>query len=475
MKVHFYCSSIAGNGYQVGEFGADRHIHPCRTGSPALRYFNMGGLNSVLACDNGQLTLVLRQLGPSNPEKFRKDRTGARIYVNLAFIADVADEHKLRRLLTFCLHNRTRFSDALYSAYQAAAGGELGYDFSFDQVNELIVRIISDPLPPVAPLPEPQGRYNVITRAAACTQLEKCHLTAEDAVFYADTDMTDTEYAMMHGDLPWYVISERTDLRQSGGGTAEPAIWQKLLRRILPDRDGSLPRKRFFLLTGGALGLCLVIVLCCALVSLSPTAPDPLPAVTSSPTAAPTASPTASPAASPTASLAASPTASPAASPTASPAASPTAAPTIAPIPSVYQEATVTATRPDGSTDTMALKIVGDQVVLTDFVSQAAIIDVPEVFTALDARAFANCPNLELLVLSGNIRLLSQTAADWSRVSIRAPEGSYAWRIARQLGILDGQRTDAPGNAPSASAPPEELPVPTAPEPSEPTESAPVS
>lgn len=501
MKVHFYCSSIAGNGYQIGEFGGDRHIRLCRAGSPALRYFNMGGLNAVLSGDQQQLTLVLRQLGPVNPDKFRKDRTGARIYVNIAFVAGYEDEQLLRRLMVYYLRNRVSFSDRLYSAYQAAAGGEIGYDFDYAQVNELIVNIINDPLSPADPLKEPRQRYNVITHRDACAQLTRQSLPVRDAVFYADTDMTDTEYAMMHGDMPWYVISERTDLRQSGGDEPEsPSFLQRLLDRILPSANGGMSKQRFFLLAGGGAGLLVLILGVILLSSLSPSVPD----VPQEPAPTPTATATATAAPTPAVFARMNDTDSDAvrliqrhltalgwysgalsgnfdeatwqawqayaaangvalhtdayqtyitrndftglvcsiAPVSASPA--PTAEivmPDSLTLPTfdsaAYSTVTLILNRSDGATDTMILEITENRVTLKECLSASEVIVLPHGIAELGSGAFEKCPNLRLLVLDEGVKVIYPSSANWGQVLIRAPKASYANNAARKLGALE--------------------------------------
>ena len=461
MKIHFYCSSVAGAGYQIGQFGPDGHVVKSQYPSPAMTYFNMGGLRSVLARKDSQLLLVLRQIEPEDERLYRRDRTGAKIYINLAFIAQDTEEKTVRNLLLSSINNRYEFTTVLYKAYQEAASGEPGYDFDSEKLAKLIASAsnMAEGQPETL-MEKPQAKYGRMKTKEAVSFLASHRLPKEDGVFFAATDMSENEYGMMMRDLPWYVISDsleavrhdkqnktkRYDAPKRGDA---PALFDismltelakrvdknkllEVMKRFFQDKDGKFDARKAGITTGAIVSGILTVCLLAALLSPPKPSDDDLkPENTAVFTVAPTE-----------------PAATPVITQTPEPIAAEIPAETNKPLPTDEpQRADVWAYEemPDGYFKAR-YKLSGNGVQLAECMSDLKTLYIPA-FTAdgrevvgIAGNAFSGCALLEKLVIGENVRFISYSAVDdWNKICISAEENSYAWRFALDHGILDNR------------------------------------
>ena len=118
-------------------------------------------------------------------------------------------------------------------------------------------------------------------------------------------------------------------------------------------------------------------------------------------------------------------------------------------------ETTITATATDGTNYSYAIKTVGYTLTvgMSDAVLQlpafltrigeeafagtgAVIVEVPENVNAIEARAFADCENLRLIIIPKNVRHVDDTALEnCENVTVYGATGSAAQRFARMNGF----------------------------------------
>ena len=257
MNIQFYCSSRSNQGYVYGEKAngiAMRKIEH----TMADMFLSAGGIDNALFRSAGRLILVFRNVKTPPNVSIRKDKTGSPIYINIAFIAENAQDEKiLRSVLLFSLLAESDFCNALYNAYDENAGSATGYDFNMDDLNTLF-DTASASYPPVSQqtmLARPKSLYNNITRDEMIDLLKSCFIPNANCIYFVKTELSLSEYSsngyLMNNSgafMPWYV--------QGSGGvgrvTNKPKTWEKLLKFI---------KKTPWLFFGGAGAVVLAVII----------------------------------------------------------------------------------------------------------------------------------------------------------------------------------------------------------------------